>query len=213
MDDENHNQEEKKGTNMVPTVIAIVVALSLIFVMALLFQKNTPVNSKLPVIRKAPDFTLVNQDNVSVSLSELQGSTVIMSFIYTRCVDSDACILFTENFKKIQDSFVDEDASDVVLLSISFDPEYDTPQKLKEFGELYNADFSNWHFLTGDHETVDNVTADYNVYNEHHDHLGDEPITHMLVSFLIDNDGYIRKEYYGNTWSTETVTEDIIKVM
>jgi protein SCO1/2 len=208
--EEKHMSENgKKGGTIAFVVVAILVVLSLVSAYVLLNQ-NDENEEELPVIRKASDFTLINQDNESVTLSELQGKTVFMCFIYTRCEMPMMCPRTTQNFRTIQDILSENARKETSLITITFDPDYDTPEKLREYGEAHGANFTSWQFLTGDNESIGKVMGDYNVY---YNKTENETYHHTMLAVLIDKDGYVRKEYFGFIWKAETVKADIIEVM
>ncbi len=92
------------------------------------------------------DFEYINQDEETVSLDDLKGGYWVANFVFTNCVT--VCPPMTANMSKLQDMAADE-GLDVRFISFSVDPELDGPEDLKEYGELFDADFSNWDFLTG----------------------------------------------------------------
>ncbi|MFX1252579.1 MAG: SCO family protein [Promethearchaeota archaeon] len=175
-------------------------------------------NPALPVIREASDFTLINQDGENVSLSQFEGKVVMLGFMYTFCPDPEFCILMNADFKTLQDNLGTRMGSEVILLLITLDPERDTPEVLKTFGENYGADFSGWQFLTGDNETVHQVMEDYKViaFKEPMDmnmtmNMDDNyRVVHNWVSVLIDQNGMIRQEYGKLDWDVAKVETDIL---
>src|SRR3989338_4034649 len=78
-------------------------------------------NANLPIIEKAADFTLLNQDRQPVSLSQFLGKVKVLTFIYVRCHQASICPLATKNFKKLQNSLDGDVDSDTVILTITFD--------------------------------------------------------------------------------------------
>src|SRR5574337_100997 len=94
---------------------------------------------------KVDDFQFTTQDNESLGLKDLEGQWWIADFIFTNC--TTVCLPMTANMAELQSRMKDENL-DVQLVSFSVDPDYDTPEVLKEYGERYQADFGNWSFLT-----------------------------------------------------------------
>ncbi|MFX1533284.1 MAG: SCO family protein [Promethearchaeota archaeon] len=184
-------------------------------------------NPALPVIREAPDFTLINQDRENVSLNQFEGKVVMLGFIYTFCPDPEFCILMSSDFKTLQDNLGTRMGSEVILLLITLDPERDTPEALKIFGENYGADFSGWQFLTGDNETIQQVMEDYKVIafkephmmnDTHDDHMNMTMedhyiIVHNWVSVLIDQDGMVRQEYGKLDWNVAKAETNILSLL
>jgi protein SCO1/2 len=164
----------------------------------------------MPIIDKAPGFELVNQDGQTVLFDELAGKVKVMSFIYARCHDARLCPLTTKNFRRIQESLDGDYGKNLVILSITFDPESDTPEALKRYGELYGADLSNWHFLTGSREDIDSLCGQYEII---HEKIADPLIRHSLITFLVDQNNNIRKMYFANAWKPEEVVNDVIALL
>ncbi|PAV28770.1 cytochrome c oxidase assembly protein [Virgibacillus profundi] len=96
--------------------------------------------------RDVQAFEFTTQDNESLALKDLEGKWWVADFIFTNC--TTVCLPMTTNMSKLQDKIKQENL-DVQLVSFSVDPEYDTPKVLEEYAESYQADLSNWSFLTG----------------------------------------------------------------
>jgi protein SCO1/2 len=125
--------------------IAIVLVL---FAIPLYFSFTRPQPEIPPVLGEIPNFKLTNQDGREVTYnSEFRGSVLLVNFIFTTC--PDVCPLLTKQMEKIQ-SRLQSAAPIIRLVSISVDPETDTPEVLKAYGEKYGARFKSWSFLTGD---------------------------------------------------------------
>lgn len=165
---------------------------------------------QLPIIEKAPDFELVNQDNETVRLSQFSDKVVAMSFIYVKCPMANMCPLTTKNFRRLQEALGDELGKNVMLLLVTFDPESDVPGVLKKYGQLYGADFDNWNFLTGSKAVIDKVCDDYGIIREKQE---GGIIRHSMITFLIDQKANTRKMYIGNGWDPEDVKRTIIKLI
>ncbi|MFX0091733.1 MAG: SCO family protein [Candidatus Hodarchaeota archaeon] len=221
---------EKRNIYMLlPAIVALIVVIGGAFVLYPLL------NPPLPIVREAPDFTLINQDSEEVNLSDFNGKVVLMGFMYTSCPDAEFCILMNSNFKTLQDEFGERMGPEIVFLSISLDPERDTPEILKTFGTYYQADFSAWQFLTGDNATVHEVLDDYNVIafkempenstmsmehsnitmggNETMSHHNHYIVIHNWVTVIVDQDGMIRREYGKLDWDVETAKADILSLL
>jgi protein SCO1 len=99
----------------------------------------------LPVIDQIADFTLTNQDNQVTTLADLTNRVWVADIIFTRCAGS--CPIMSTQMKSLQDAL--PSASRAKLVTLTTDPDYDTPAILKKYGEHYGADFQRWTFLTG----------------------------------------------------------------
>jgi protein SCO1/2 len=155
-----------------------------------------------------PDFSLINEENKHIHLSDWRGKVVVMTFIYTRCPLPDFCILMTNNFSKIQRSLKSDSNLNGRwhLLTISFDPKFDTPRRLKEYGKTYGADFSSWSFGTASLGSIRQISSSFQQA-----FWTDEGglISHNLVTAVIDPSGTLYKIYTGNTWVPQSIVEDV----
>jgi protein SCO1 len=152
-----------------------------------------------------PDFTLTDQDERKVSLSTFRGQPVAITFIFTRCPMPEYCPRFSGNFAAVQKELARRSRGQFRLLSISFDPEYDTPKILREYGLAYGADFRFWSFLTGSPEGIEQVTSHFGV-NYWDDN---ESISHTSACAVITSNGTLFKLYRGNSWTAEDVIGDL----
>ena len=125
-----------------------------------------PKPEKLPVIEKAADFELINQNDKLISSARYSEKVKVMSFIFTRCLMPKMCPRTVKNFCELQKISGDKLSGNVEMFLVSFDSENDTPGVLKKYGELYGIDFSNCHLLTGEKETIERVCNDYEIIAE-----------------------------------------------
>ncbi|MEJ7709481.1 MAG: SCO family protein [Pyrinomonadaceae bacterium] len=158
-----------------------------------------------------PNFTLVNQDGKAISTERYRGQVVLLTFIYTRCPLPDYCILMNNNFAEINDQLAARPdlRAKTQLLSITIDPQYDTPQILREHGlALFKSDpkkFKEWEFATGSAEEIQIIANYFGLqYIQENDQ-----IIHSLRTAVIRPDGKIYKVYHGNQWTTAQVLRDI----
>lgn len=157
---------------------------------------------QLPPITHASDGTVLLEDGQESQLFDLMGDRLVLfSFIYTRCNDINGCPLANAVFHKLQAKL--QERPDVAqatrLLSISFDPERDTPEVMREFGQGLGGDGVDWQFLTTrDRGTLEPILDDYGQYtireyDESGEYTGD--FAHMLRVFLIDRELRVRNIY------------------
>ena len=100
------------------------------------------------------DFTLTNQNNESVNLSDFRGDVIIVAFIFTKC--PDVCPIITQLLRSVDEGLTTDYQDHVSIVSISVDPEYDTPEMLKDYTELHGVD---WPHLTGDLAVMEPIWA------------------------------------------------------
>jgi protein SCO1/2 len=148
--------------------------------------------ARLSKIGPAPDFALIDQDGKPVSLKDWRGEVVAVTFIYASCVDT--CPLLTAKLVGIQRKLEPNAASKVFFAAITVDPERDTPEVLKRYGQAHGADGAHWAFLTGTPEQIDDVTKRYGIYRKKQQ-SGD--VDHTFLTSLIDRSGTLRVQYLG----------------
>ncbi|MBX9972698.1 SCO family protein [Cytobacillus firmus] len=154
------------------------------------------------------DFKYTNQDNKEFGLKDLEGKVWVADFIFTNC--EDVCMPMTANMKKLQDLAKKEGIENIEFVSFSVDPNVDTPEVLKEFASTYNADFSNWHFLTGyAQEEIEKYAMEYFKTIVKKPQSGDQVI-HGTDFYLVDQNGNVMKYYTGlNEIPLDEIMNDI----
>jgi len=156
-----------------------------------------------------PDATFHDQTGQEVSLSTLRGRPAIVNFVFTRC--PDRCPVFTARFANLQRSLKDRD---VQYVSISVDPEYDTPAVLADYATRYEADSSRWHFLTGSLEPVQRSVIDAFLRHLEGRAIQGQPdlmeIVHGELFLLIDAEGQIRGFYGSDEHGTRRLRESLV---
>lgn len=166
-------------------------------------------NNMLQTGDQVPDIPLQNQDGESFSLQDYQGQGLIFTFIYTRCPLPDYCPLMSGNFKKLQPMLIETFGTQVQLLSISFDTEYDKPAVLKQYGNNYGADFRVWNFATATKANMEELTGQFGVFTRTE---GDQ-IIHNLVTVFVDPNGRIVNIWRGNDWTPNDVLREVKSVL
>ena len=160
--------------------------------------QNTPAIPVLvPVGSAMPDFDLTNQDGASLSLSSLKGKVVAVTFIYSRCPLPDYCPRMVENFKAVRARFAPRMDRDLVFLTISFDPRYDTPAVLTRYAAAQRAGGPGWHFLTGDPAKIERVCNAFGIQYWAEEGL----ITHSLQTAVIDRVGRLAATVEGKDFT------------
>ena len=152
---------------------------------------------------RMPDFSLIDQDGEAVSLATLRGSVVAVTFIYSRCPLPDYCPRMVSNFRKVRDRYSDRLGHDLTLLTISFDPKYDTPEVLKKYARLLGVDLPGWRFLTGPPDAIATVCAAFGI-----EYWSDQGlITHTLQTAVIDRDGRLAATVEGKDYTSQQITD------
>ena len=131
---------------------------------------------------EVPDFSLTNQDGKRVSLKQYRGKVLLVTFIYTRCPFQDFCPRMSRNFDEIYKQMGDEATH---LLSISFDPDYDTPKVLRSYGAAYTGkysdeNFAHWEFASGSADEVKGIAQFFGMRYYQDSSKGTEQVIHSL---------------------------------
>ena len=163
-----------------------------------------------------PDFQLINQDGKRIHLSQYKGSSVALTFVYTRCPQPDQCTLMSTNFAAVDKAL--QSQPDIYakthLLTISFDPDYDTPKVMRSYGASHTGrysdeNFQHWEFLTGSPDEVKGISQFFGLRYFHDTTSGEEQVIHSLRTAVIDPDGKLVKLYRGNEWKPGEVVSDL----
>ena len=162
---------------------------------------------------EVPNFKLLNQSNRTIDLKQYRGKVVVMTFIYTRCPLADFCPRMSRNFAEIDKTLQSDPAlyKNTHLLSVSFDPTYDTPKVLRSYGAAYTGNFTNetfqhWEFAAPSVADLPSMEQFFDV--------GVTPgengtLQHSLSTVVIGKDGKVVAFYPTNDWTPAQVLADI----
>ena len=171
---------------------------------------TTPaVSTLVPVGATVPDFALVNQHGAPVTLAALRGRVVVVTFIYTRCPLPDYCPRMIRNLDAVRERFDARLGRDLALLTVTFDPQYDTPERLARFAESHHADVEGWHFVTGDAQGIKQVCEAFGV--EYWPDSG--LITHTLQTAFVDRDGRLAAAVEGKDFTGRQIADLVQTVL
>ncbi len=162
------------------------VHIAVIAVIAAVFTRGADDVQPLPVLGSLPDFSLVDQHGDEVGLVTLADRVWVADFVLTTC--SGPCPTMSRKMAALQRRF--RRVPRLHLVSFSVNPEYDTPEVLREYGRRFGAVDSSWTFLTGDREQLQAVAARGFRLGE-----VDEPIHHSTYFSLVDGLGRLRGYY------------------
>ena len=183
----------------------LVIALGLLATPALAHEaKHEQHEERLPTIGRAPDFTLTSQDGVQLTLAALRGKVVAVTFIYASC--PDVCPMLTDKLARVQDALGPDFGSKIAFVSITTDPERDTPEVLKGYAEAFEANLAGWSFLTGEPAAVLDVAQRYGVAVAK---AADGQVDHTMLTTLIDRQGTMRVQYLGYRFDEEEFRRDL----
>ncbi len=158
---------------------------------------------RLAVGEPVPDFAMTDQDGRPLKLSELRGKVVAMTFIFTRCPRPDFCPRMDERFAELAKQIAVDPrrADEVRLLSVSFDPEHDSPEVLARHAALKGAKPPLWRFAVASHPELAKVLVPLGlIYGPRQDE-----IIHNLVTLVIDRDGTLVRLEGGSSWTPESL--------
>ena len=164
----------------------------------------------LSVGAAVPDFTLTDQTKQRVRFGSLAGKVIALNFIYTRCALPQFCLRVSNNFAVLQKRFAKELArGELVLLTVTFDPERDTPEALAKYASQWNAEPKTWKFLTGNVPDVRRVCALFGV-----DFFPDEGLmNHSLRTAVIDRRGRLVANIEGNQYPPEQLGDLVLSTL
>jgi protein SCO1 len=156
-----------------------------------------------------PDVDLLDQGGNPLPLSALRGHRVALTFMFTRCPFADFCPLMDRHFATLQAAIAaSPDLADVRLVSVTLDPEHDTPGVLATHAARLGADPAIWSFVTADPETIADFSGRLGIYAERE---GPAPadMVHNLRTAVIDADGRLSAVHTGNQWTPDEVLDDL----
>lgn len=157
-----------------------------------------------------PDYTFTNELHRATTLKQYRGQTVALTFIYTRCPFPTFCPRQGRQFAAACELLKEKLPGPEKrwhLLSLSFDPENDTPSVLQQYARTFKYDPAHWNFLTGAMIDIDAITEQFGVIFAR----DGEGFSHNVRTVVIDPKGTIRKIFVGNEWTTEELVEEMLK--
>lgn len=155
---------------------------------AVLVESAAPASNALPDVGLVTDFTLIDSSGAEFGLAELKGKIWVADLMFTSCAGT--CPTLTQNMKSVQQAMAGDSA--VHFVSISVDPETDTPDQMGVYATKMGADLATWHFLTGPTDAVQDLAVrGFKVGS------ADEPIFHSNRFVLVDPDGHVRGYFMG----------------
>jgi protein SCO1 len=162
----------------------------------------------LPKIAPAPEFALISQDGAPVRLADYRGKVVAVTFIFTLCADT--CPVLTPMMSFVQDQLGADFGEKIHFVSITVDPERDTPEVLKEYAQAFGANLSGWSFLTGTPDAIRDLTRRYGVFAAK---TANGRIDHTFLTSIIDQRGILRVQYLGVRFDPEEFRRDLVSLL
>jgi protein SCO1/2 len=156
-----------------------------------------------------PDFSLIDQHGSTVALAALRGSVIAVTFIYSRCPLPDYCPLVVANLAQVRDRYRNRLGRDLVLMTVSFDPKYDTPDVLRAYAARYGGNIPGWHFLSGSPEAIAAVCASFGI-----EYWPDQGlITHTLQTAVVDREGRLAASVEGRGFTARQIADLVGSVL
>lgn len=173
-------------------------------------QKDTATRQRRQ-FRKEGDyginFSMFNEQGEIIQWKQFHGQWVVLNFIFTRCSVQEMCPAQTARMVDLQRRAAAEGIEDLQLVSITFDPEYDTPGILYDYGVTRGADLANFSFLTGPQSVMLNVLKQYGVIAFESENI----IDHTVTTLLFDPTGKIVLRKDGTRWTVDQFTDHMLK--
>lgn len=179
-------KDTKKPSKFGMNKMLIYQLIGLLVIIVAIFIGNSYFKKSLHTVMKAPDFVLTNQNNKKISNKDMLGKVYVVEFFFATC--PTICPVMNNNLK-----FVDKEINnpDFGIISISIDPENDTPEFLKEHAKRLGITNPNWHFLTGDREYIGNIANEFDIFVGDKDDQA-ESLNHSGMIALVDKEGNVR---------------------
>ena len=163
----------------------------------------------VPIGGAVPDFALVDQQGRQVTLASLRGQVVAVTFIYTRCPLPDYCPRMTANFRALATRFRERLGRDLTLLTITFDPKFDSSDVLRRYARDRGADVPGWLFLTGSVSEITKVCDAFGVEFWPEEGL----LSHSLQSAVLDRDGTLAGTIEGKEYDSRQLGDLVASVL
>jgi protein SCO1/2 len=180
----------------------ILAVVAIIFSFAVAFSAAG--GESLPKIKPASEFTLTTQDGKRLALKELRGRVLAITFIFASCADT--CPLLTAKMADLQNRLGSDFGPRVFFVSITVDPDRDTPKVLKRYADAHKANPAGWAFLTGTPAEIREVAKHYGIFYKK---MARGDVDHTFLTSLVDQNGTLRVEYMGVKFDQDEMLRDL----
>jgi protein SCO1/2 len=153
---------------------------------------------------RAPELALVNQSGQPLTLTELRDKVVLLTFTYSAC--AEVCPLITAAMVTLQQRLTAAERQQVFFLSVTAQPDVDTPAVLHAYATRLGVDLASWAFLTGHPQAVQAVWQAFGLTVKRR---AKGVVDHPAWTFLIDREGMAQYRYLGSLLEVETIVEDM----
>jgi protein SCO1/2 len=193
---------------LILALAALVTLASLLLAISRDAPQHASLEPPLPKIAPAPEFALTSQDGAPVTLADFRGKVVAVTFIFTMCTAT--CPVLTPMMSFVQDQLGRDFGTKIAFVSITVDPERDTPDVLKEYAQAFGANFAGWSFLTGTPAAIRDVTHRYGVYASK---IANGDVEHTFLTSIVDPHGILRVQYLGVRFDPEEFRRDLLSLL
>ena len=146
-----------------------------------------------------PNFAMIDQHGDFLQIRNLRGKPFVMNFIFTRCQAAKMCPASTTRMSDLQDAARDADLEGLHFVTITFDPEFDSPGILRQYADGYEIEHDNFYLLTATQTLVDDLLRQFGILTMDEDGT----INHTMATLLIDANGRVAFRKEGSTWSVK----------
>ena len=147
-----------------------------------------------------PPFALYDQDGEVLTTDYFDGSVTVLNFIFTRCSIAEMCPASTMRMKKLQTLASQTKVPHVKFLSITLDPEFDTPGVLKSYARAYDLNEQNFRLGTATKAAIDDLNRQFGIFRKNIENL---PLDHTMRTMIINSKRQIIYQFPGSHWSAE----------
>ena len=152
-----------------------------------------------------PNFAMIDQHGNFLQIRELRGNAFVLNFIFTRCKVATMCPASTMRMSELQYVSRDSGLEGIHFVTVTFDPEFDSPGIMRNYGKNYSLENENFHLLTSTQETVDDLLRLFGILTVEEDGT----INHTMATLLVDANGRIAFRKEGSKWTAEEFLEEI----
>ncbi len=147
-----------------------------------------------------PNFAMIDQHGDFLQIREMRGKAFVLNFIFTRCKAATMCPASTTRMSELQELARETGLEDDLhFVTITFDPEFDSPGILRQYAKGYELENDNFHLLTATQELVDDLLRQFGILTMEEDGT----INHTMATLLVDANGRVAFRKEGSKWTTK----------
>ncbi|MDM0002239.1 SCO family protein [Variovorax sp. J22P240] len=159
---------------------------------------------RLPVLGPAPHFALESATGTRVTLADLRGKVLLVTFVFTTC--STSCPILVAKLAELGRAMGREFGTRYAFVAITVDPLTDTPARLRTYAASFGADTPGWYFLTGAPKAIDDAVRGFGSYAKAAETGG---VDHLFLTSLVDRAGMMRVQYMGTNFNSREMQRDL----